>query len=149
LLFILNSMQLSIQLIIYIHVLCESSVRNLLQQYWTNCAFGLYPSSGVSKIVFVCHCVFVCIYIGILAPPCMLWSVRAVSLIATWVFPWLLVFQGVCRRVCVCLGLYAILVFPRFLIAVKCAVAGSLIASGVWLASRVYVCMHSGKWLCG
>jgi hypothetical protein len=30
-----------------------------------------------------------------------------------------------------CLGLYAILVFPRFLIAVKCAVAGSLIATGV------------------
>jgi hypothetical protein len=33
--------------------------------------------------------------------------------------------------VCVCLGLYAILVFPRFLIVVKCAVAGSLIATGV------------------
>jgi hypothetical protein len=31
----------------------------------------------------------------------------------------------------VCLGLYAILVFPRFLIAVNCAVAGSLIATGV------------------
>jgi hypothetical protein len=31
----------------------------------------------------------------------------------------------------VCLGLYAILVFPRFSIAVKCAVAGSLIATGV------------------
>jgi hypothetical protein len=28
---------------------------------------------------------------------------------------------------------------------VKCAVAGSLIATGVWLASRVYVCMHLGK----
>jgi hypothetical protein len=36
----------------------------------------------------------------------------AVSLIATWVFPWLLVFG--CMWVCVCLGLYAILVFPRF-----------------------------------
>jgi hypothetical protein len=32
---------------------------------------------------------------------------------------------------CVCLGLYAILVFPRFLIVVKCAVAASLIATGV------------------
>jgi hypothetical protein len=32
---------------------------------------------------------------------------------------------------CVCLGLYAILVFPRFLCAVKCAVAGSLIAAWV------------------
>jgi hypothetical protein len=32
----------------------------------------------------------------------------------------------------VCLGLYAILVYPRFLItAVKCVVAGSLIATGV------------------
>jgi hypothetical protein len=29
--------------------------------------------------------------------------------------------------VCVCLGLYAILVFPRFSCSVKCAVAGSLI----------------------
>jgi hypothetical protein len=29
------------------------------------------------------------------------------------------------------LGLYAVLVFPRFLRAVKCAVAGSLIATGV------------------
>jgi hypothetical protein len=26
---------------------------------------------------------------------------------------------------------------------------GSLIATGVWLASRVHVCMHPGKWLCG
>jgi hypothetical protein len=51
--------------------------------------------------------------------------------------------------VCVCLGLYAILVFPRFLCAVNCAVAVSLIATCVWLASRVYVCMHPGKWLCG
>jgi hypothetical protein len=33
--------------------------------------------------------------------------------------------------VCVCLGLYAILVFPRFLIDVKCAVAGSFVATGV------------------
>jgi hypothetical protein len=31
----------------------------------------------------------------------------------------------------VCLGLCAILVFPRFLRTVKCAVAGSLIATGV------------------
>jgi hypothetical protein len=33
--------------------------------------------------------------------------------------------------VCVCLGLYAILVFPRFLRPVKCAVAESLIVTGV------------------
>jgi hypothetical protein len=49
----------------------------------------------------------------------------------------------------VCLGLYAILVFPRFLRAVKCAVAGSFVATGVSLASRVYVCVHPGKLLCG
>jgi hypothetical protein len=40
--------------------------------------------------------------------------------------------------VCMCLGLYAILVFPRFLCAVKCAVAGSLIAT--WLQGFVCVC---------
>jgi hypothetical protein len=48
----------------------------------------------------------------------------------------------------VCLGLYAVFVFPRFSIAVKFAVAGSQITTGVWLASRVYVCMYPGKWLC-
>jgi hypothetical protein len=37
----------------------------------------------------------------------------------------------------------------QVLIAVKCAVAGSFVATGVRLASRVYVCMHPGKWLCG
>jgi hypothetical protein len=49
----------------------------------------------------------------------------------------------------VCLGLYAILVFPRFVRAVKCAVAGSLIATSVLLASKVHVCMRPGKLLCG
>jgi hypothetical protein len=58
-------------------------------------------------------------------------------------FFWLLVFSG-CVWMCVCLDLYAIPVFPRFLCAVKCAVAGSLIATGVWLASRVYVCVRPG-----
>jgi hypothetical protein len=42
--------------------------------------------------------------------------------------------------VCVCLGLYAVLVFPRFLCAVKCAVAGSLIATCVWLQGFMCVC---------
>jgi hypothetical protein len=37
----------------------------------------------------------------------------------------------------------------QVLIAVKCAVAGLLIATVVCLASSVYVCMHPGKWLCG
>jgi hypothetical protein len=97
----------------------------------------------------LCLCAIVCIYIGILAPLacCGLWV--AVSLIATWVlFPWLLVFQGVCGCACalVCMQF---LCFPGFLTAVTCAVAGSLIATSVWLASSVYVCMHPGKWLCG
>jgi hypothetical protein len=48
-----------------------------------------------------------------------------------------------------CLGLYAILMFPRFLCAVKCAVAVSLIAICVLLASRVYVCVRPGRLLCG
>jgi hypothetical protein len=58
--------------------------------------------------------VFVCIYIGILAPLacCGLWV--SVSLIAIWVFfPWLLVFQGVCGCACalVCMRY---LCFPGF-----------------------------------
>jgi hypothetical protein len=41
----------------------------------------------------------------------------------------------------VCLGLYAVLVFPRFLCAVKCAVAGSLIATVFnWLQGFMCVC---------
>jgi hypothetical protein len=63
--------------------------------------------------------------------------------------------------VCVCararLGLYAILVFPRFLCVVICAVAVSLIATCVLLASRFYVCVcvcararvRPGRLLCG
>jgi hypothetical protein len=52
-----------------------------------------------------------------------------VSLIATWVFPCLLVFQGVCGCACalVCMQFLCFL----GLIAVKFAVAGSLIATGV------------------
>jgi hypothetical protein len=51
--------------------------------------------------------------------------------------------------VCVCLSLYAILVFPKFLCAVKCAVAGSLIATCVLLAAKFYVCARPSKLLCG
>jgi hypothetical protein len=51
--------------------------------------------------------------------------------------------------VSMCLGLYAILVFPRFLCVVICAVAVTLIATYVLLASRVYVCVHPGRLLCG
>jgi hypothetical protein len=49
--------------------------------------------------------------------------------------------------VCVCLGLYAILVSPRFLCAVICAVAVPLTATCVLLASRVYVCVRPGRLL--
>jgi hypothetical protein len=52
-------------------------------------------------------------------------------------------------RVRVCLGLYAILVFPRFLCVVICAVAVSFIATCVLLASRVYVCVRQGRLVCG
>jgi hypothetical protein len=47
------------------------------------------------------------------------------------------------------LGLYAILVFPRFLCVVTFAVAVSFIATCVVLASRVYVCVRPGRLLCG
>jgi hypothetical protein len=48
------------------------------------------------------------------------------------------------------LGLYAILVFPRFFLCVViCAVAVSFIATCVLLASRVYVCVCPGGMLCG
>jgi hypothetical protein len=62
--------------------------------------------------VFVGYYVFVCIYIGILAPLRVL-VCEQLSLIATWVFPWLLVFQGVCGRACalVCMRY---LCFPGF-----------------------------------
>jgi hypothetical protein len=39
--------------------------------------------------------------------------------------------------------------FLGFLCVVICAVAGSLIATCVLLASRVYVCVPPGKLLCG
>jgi hypothetical protein len=55
----------------------------------------------------------------------------------------------VCARARACLGLYAVLVFPRFLYVVICAVAVSLIATCVLLASRVYVCVRPGRLLCG
>jgi hypothetical protein len=55
----------------------------------------------------------------------------------------------VCARARAFLGLYATLVFPRFLCVVIFAVAVSLIATCVLLASRVYVCVRPGKLLCG
>jgi hypothetical protein len=76
-------------------------------------SFRNVVSLFLQAIGFVCYCVFVCIYIGILAPLACFGLGVAVSLIATWgFFPWLLVFG--CMWVCVCLGLYAILVFPGF-----------------------------------
>jgi hypothetical protein len=55
----------------------------------------------------------------------------------------------VCARARACLGLYAILVCPRFLCVVICTVAVSPIATCVLLASRVYVCVRPGRLLCG
>jgi hypothetical protein len=52
-------------------------------------------------------------------------------------------------KINLCLDLYAILVFPRFLCVVICVVAVSLIATCVLLASRVYVCVCPGRLLCG
>jgi hypothetical protein len=49
-----------------------------------------------------------------------------VSLIATWFFSWILEFQGVCACALVCMRYF----FPRLIRVVKCAVAGSLIATG-------------------
>jgi hypothetical protein len=98
-------------------------------------------------VISISDCV--CVYIGILDPIscCGLWV--GVSLIATWVFPWLLVFL-VCVCGCACaLVCMQYLCFLGFLWPVNCAVAGSLIATCVWLASRVYVCMRPGKLLCG
>jgi hypothetical protein len=92
-----------------------------------NCAFGLHPSSGVSKIEELK------IYTKYHNKHFQKFAQGSIthsySLIVTWVFPWLLVFQGVCGCACA-FGLYAILVFPRFSLAVKCAVAVSLIAIG-------------------
>jgi hypothetical protein len=91
-------------------------------------------------------CVWLCvIYIGILPPP----PLRvAVSLISHLGFFWLLVFRGGCggASALVCMQF---LCFLDFLGAVKCAVAGSLIATCVWLASRVCVCVRPGKLVCG
>jgi hypothetical protein len=63
-------------------------------------------------------------------PPCVFWSVSSCVTNCHLGFSLASSVPG-CMWVCVCLGLYAILVFPRFLIAVNCAVAGSLIATGV------------------
>jgi hypothetical protein len=52
-------------------------------------------------------------------------------------------------RARVCLGLYAILVFPRFLCVVICTVAVSFFATGVLLVSSVYVCVRPSRLLCG
>jgi hypothetical protein len=53
-----------------------------------------------------------------------------VSLIATWVFfPGFYCFKGVCG--CACALVCMQLLFPRFLCAMKCTAAGSLIATCV------------------
>jgi hypothetical protein len=61
------------------------------------------------RCAIVCLCLFILLFFPL---ACCGLSV-AVTNCHLRFFPWLLVFQGV--WVCVCLGLYAILVFPRFL----------------------------------
>jgi hypothetical protein len=89
---------------------------------------------------FVCHCVFVCVLYWYFGPLCVLWFVSSCVANCHLGFFWLLVFRGVCGCACalVCMQY---LCFLGFLCAVKCAVAGSLTATCVWLASRVCVCV--------
>jgi hypothetical protein len=94
----------------------------------------------------LCVCVFC---IGIFAP------LRVVSLIATCVF---LASSGVCVCVCVCdceraracLGLYAILVFPRFCVCCDlcsgCVTYCHLCLTGF---KGLCVCARPGRLLCG
>jgi hypothetical protein len=70
-----------------------------------------------------------------------------VSLISHLGFLWLLVFRGVCGCACALVCMH-FLCFLGFLCAVKCAVAGSLIATCVSLAPRVYVCARPDKLVC-
>jgi hypothetical protein len=106
--------------------------------------YKLHTAIGLCAIIWLCV-----IYMVILAPLfacCGLWV--AVPLISHLGFFWLLVFRCVCGCACalVCIQF---LCFLGFLSDVMCAVAGSLIAKCVWLASRVYVCVRPGKLLCG
>jgi hypothetical protein len=82
--------------------------------------------------VRLCVCEY---FILVFWPPCTLWFVSRCVINCHLDFVWLLMFQG-WVWVCVCLGMYSILVSPRFLCAVKFAVSGSLIAICVWLDSR-------------
>jgi hypothetical protein len=80
--------------------------------------------------LFVCHCVFVCILYWYFGPPCVLWFVCSCVTNCHLGFPGLLCLKGVCGFACawVCMQF---LCFLGFLCAVKCAVAGSLIATCV------------------
>jgi hypothetical protein len=62
-------------------------------------SFRNVVSLFLQAIVFVGYYVFVGIYIGIMAPLRVL-VCEQLSLISTWVFPWLLMFQGVCGCAC-------------------------------------------------
>jgi hypothetical protein len=58
-------------------------------------------------------CVCVC-FVLVFWPLCVLWFVSSCVTNCHLCFFWLLVFRGVCA--CVGLGLYAVLVFPRFFV---------------------------------
>jgi hypothetical protein len=98
-------------------------------------------------LVCVPLCVCVC-FVFVFWPLCLLWFVSSCVTNCHLCFFWLLVFRGVRARARARLGLYAILLSPRFLCVVICAVAVSLIATCVLLASRVYVCVRPGRLLC-
>jgi hypothetical protein len=81
---------------------------------------------------FVCHCVFLCILYWYFGPPCVLWFVSSCVTNCHLGFSGFYCFKGV--RGCACaLVCMHFLCFLGFLCAVKCAVAGSLIATCVWL----------------
>jgi hypothetical protein len=71
-----------------------------------------------------------------------------VSLITTWVFYLASSISRVCVGVRVPWFVCDTCV-SQVLIAVKCAVAGSLIATGADLLQGFMLCVHPGKWLCG
>jgi hypothetical protein len=89
-------------------------------KYWTNCAFGLYPSSGVSKNKQ---------NRGIK-------NIDKIGCIHTWTLE--------ASQTLVAISDPATAHFT----ALK-NLGNTSIATGVWLASRVHMCMRPGKLLCG
>jgi hypothetical protein len=104
------------------------SFRNVIK-----CGCSLY---AVGLCAIVCLCVL-CWYFF---PLCLLWFV------SSCVTNCRLGFSGFqCLGVCMCLGLNAILVFPKILCVTICAMAVSIIATCVLLDSRTYMYSRSGR----